>query len=274
MSKTTKKYLVIFLISLLVFLLLLVGYLSTHTESTDAFSAAEPVSESTAVSDSSASGIDEVYDQEIKAFEALQLSDIEQSPATNSFVDDELEKQYASINQNPNYPTLESRIQDLNFYGAFGANQPSPEEVLALMQQESAWEQKNQPSEALKQTLNEESLNDGRQFVQIEPRRIQLLLPGDSLNVPIPQVDQPLAMTVDRIESSNPEAIAWIGTLKNQTQTSDVHITTSDDLLLATMLTQSGHYTLETTGNEGWVVLTSTLFKINPEVSDVVMPPQ
>ncbi len=274
MPKFNKNYLMIILVFLLVLLLIFFGYRAIDTESPDEFSASEPVSESSAVLDSSVSGIDAVYDEEIKAFKELQLSDLEQQPATNSFVDDELEKQYADINQNSNYPTLESRLQDLSFYGAFGDSPPTPQEILNLLQRESAWEQKNQPSEVLRQRLNKEELADGRQFVQIEPKRIQLLLPGDRLNVPVPQVGKPLIMTVDRIESSNPDAISWIGKINNQTESSDVHITRSDDLLLATMLTSDGHYTLETIKNEGWVVQTSTLFKINPNVSDVLIQPK
>ncbi|MES2825431.1 MAG: hypothetical protein V4732_17660 [Pseudomonadota bacterium] len=178
-----------------------------------------------------------------------------------------LESRYQQLSDNENYPTLESRVAAMN-----DRNKKTyePEAVLDAMATPSIWAQTTLPPKNMH--LNENELNDGREFVAINRLKIESLMPGDSLPLPVAQMHAEFDINIVSVDENPNGSFTWHGEIKRDNEIYFVDITQSEKLTLAGLSTPNGNFALQANGDEGWLAATDTLFKRNENISDALIP--
>lgn len=181
----------------------------------------------------------------------------------------ELQEKYDQVSDNPDYPQLQTRLD------AMQRRHPNrsfePEQVVETMAQSEAWTRVDTPPESLPLTPAEKF--DGREFIRFNPRRIETLMPGDTLEIPVWQLGTRFKMRVDHTETHANGSVTWHGHLENFNEPHRVIITVGDGLSLGGIETPNGHYVLQANGESGWIASSETLFKRNEHETDVIIPP-
>ena len=143
--------------------------------------------------------------------------------------------------------------------------------VAAAVARETLWATATSPSKNL--PLKPEEFTDGRQFINFDEIKIETLIPGDSLKISIDELKQSYQVIIDRVEQHDYEHISWHGHLDaGDGQSYSVNFTRGENLTVAGLDTPEGSYVLQAHGNNGWIASSGLLFKVDPEVSDVVYP--
>lgn len=168
---------------------------------------------------------------------------------------------------NDQFPTLSSRLAEIN------TRRPgfsySPEDVLSAMEKSEAWTGKDDPG-FLSQKLSDEALNDGRQFLDFDPLKIETLMQGDHMSVSIDSIAQVFDMRVDDVKVFNDGNLMWKGTIMGD-EGGSVSITQStNNITVASVVLSQKDYTLESHGGDAWIVDSAVLFKVNPHETDEV----
>lgn len=181
----------------------------------------------------------------------------------------ELQEEYDRISDNPDYPRLQTRLE------AMQKRHPDrsfePEQVVETMAQSEAWVRIESPPEEL--PLTPEEKFDGREYIRFNPLRVETLMPGDTLEIPVWQLGARYKMRVDHTETHANGSVTWHGHLENFSEPHRVTITVGDGLSLGGIETPSGHYVLQAHGKSGWIASSETLFKRNEHETDMVIPP-
>lgn len=181
----------------------------------------------------------------------------------------ELQEEYAAISENPDYPQLQTRLE------AMRQRQPNrsfePERVVETMAQSEAWVRIESPPEEL--PLTPEEKFDGREYIRFNPLRVETLMPGDTLEIPVWQLGARYKMRVDSTETHSNGSVTWHGHLENFNEPHRVTITVGNGLSLGGIETPSGHYVLQAHGEAGWIASSETLFKRNENETDMIIPP-
>lgn len=135
-----------------------------------------------------------------------------------------------------------------------------PQEVADALQSDVAWQP--DPTIADRMGLDDEERRDGREFVRVNPLRIEALMPGDELSLPIKAAnpDNPLRLLVEKVEEGD-GMVTWHGRLKDFAEENQVVLTRGESLIAGGVTTPTGHYVLHIVGDIGWVVNGFTLFK-------------
>ncbi|MES2675579.1 MAG: hypothetical protein V4660_15160 [Pseudomonadota bacterium] len=145
--------------------------------------------------------------------------------------------------------------------------------VEAAIKRENLWATATQPAKTL--TLKPEELKDGRQFIHFDSLKIETLMPGDNLKIAIAEFKQDYEVVIDRIEQHDYENISWHGHIDaGDGQNYSVSFTRGEKLTVAGIDTPEGNYVLQAHGNDGWIASSGLLFKVDPDVSDVIYPPE
>lgn len=188
--------------------------------------------------------------------------------STTSKVNAQHESRYKTLSDNPNYPTLESRLQAMN---ERGNKVYEPESVLDALAEPSAWKQTKTPPKTI--PLKDVELNDGREFIAVNPLKIETLLPGDSLSLPITQKHTSFDISIVSVDKNPNGSFTWHGEIKRNNESYFVEITQSENITLAGISTPDGNFALQANTGEGWLATTDTLFKRDEHVSDALIPP-
>ncbi len=143
--------------------------------------------------------------------------------------------------------------------------------IEATIKRENLWTNAKQPAKEL--PLQQEEFTDGRQFINFDSLKIETLMPGDNLKIAIDEFKQNYEVVIDRIEQHDYENISWHGHIDaGDGQTYSVSFTRGATLTVAGIDTPEGNYVLQAHGNNGWIASSGLLFKVDPEVNDVVYP--
>lgn len=178
------------------------------------------------------------------------------------------QKEYRDLNLNPEYPNIDMRLAELNARRQdMGID---AEMLLELMAQDSAWQPAAEPAPEL--NLDPEEIYDGREFITFNANKIETLMPGDSLQINIAQLNADYKMIVESVEVHDDGNVTWRGHLSDFESDNYVSITQNNNMTVAGITTPQGNYTLESREGSGWIVNTDTLFKINPDEEDVIIP--
>jgi hypothetical protein len=181
----------------------------------------------------------------------------------------ELQEEYDRISDNPDYPQLETRLNEMQHRHRQRAF--DPEQVVKTMAQPEAWSRIDNPPESLPLTPVEKT--DGREFIRFSPLRIETLMPGDTLEIPIWQLGVRYKMRVDATEGHANGSVTWHGHLEDFAEPHRVTITVGNGLSLGGIETPRGHYVLQANGEAGWIASSETLFKRDETGTDMVIPP-
>jgi len=177
-------------------------------------------------------------------------------------------KRYSQVVSNSRYPTLDARITALETL--YPQQSFKPNELVDLLAEPNAW----QPTSANQELpLTPEQRNDGRKFIELKPERLLVMLPGDSLELPIEQLGANLQMKVDSREALPNGGFILHGRLTNTDEVMRVTLTQTPGLSLAGIDTPKGHYVLQANDGQGWIASSDTLFKQDSRKHDMVVPP-
>ncbi|MBK8971415.1 MAG: hypothetical protein IPM37_08660 [Hahellaceae bacterium] len=177
-----------------------------------------------------------------------------------------LERRYSELNQNADYPTLEQRVDEMQ--GRRDGQAFSPQSVVKLMEQGAVWLERDEPGPSLK--LSDDERHDGRSFVQFEPTRIESLMAGDLLELPLPMEKATYTLLVESVEVGDHGDVTWNGRIAEFTNDNQVTITQGKQLTVAGITTPMGQYVLEARNGSGWIAAGGDLFKQDFEVTDEV----
>jgi hypothetical protein len=181
----------------------------------------------------------------------------------------ELQEEYDRISDNPDYPQLETRLDAMQ--KRHSNRSFEPEQVVTAMGQSEAWMRIDNPPENLPLTPVEKF--DGREFIRFSPLRVETLMPGDTLEIPIWQLGVRYKMRVDQTETHANGSVTWHGHLEDFSEPHRVTITVGNGLSLGGIETPRGHYVLQANGEAGWIASSETLFKRDETGTDMVIPP-
>lgn len=169
---------------------------------------------------------------------------------------------------NPEYPTFGHRVSEIS-----NRRQGQPVDIAALYaasQLPAAW----QSSDALPDSfpLSEEDRMDGREFITINPLKIESLVEGDTLDIEIGQNNGRYTARIDRVMVQSDNNVSWFGHLENvpglEGQT-HVYLTRGDHLIIGGITTPDGHFEIEARGDQGWIASGATLFKHGDQLVNV-----
>src|SRR5690606_37874664 len=107
---------------------------------------------------------------------------------------------------------------------------------------------------------------DGREFVKVDQMKIETLVPGDTLELPVSFESGSMEMIVDNVEVSETGEVTWFGRIKDYEQENQVSITQGETVTIGGITTPNGEYMIESRADAGWIIPTGTLF--NPVDED------
>jgi hypothetical protein len=170
---------------------------------------------------------------------------------SSAAISTDIDARYAALNQNPDFPTIVDRLNAMS--SRKNGKQYSTTEVMAALEQDHAWEDVYAASETL--PLSETQKSDGRKFIKLNPLKIETLMRGDTLALPVTQLNQQFDMIVDRVEQNEEGTLMLYGHLSGQTDHAIV-IGQSDKYTHAEISTPTGPYELKVYGEAGWIAPT------------------
>lgn len=130
----------------------------------------------------------------------------------------------------------------------------------AKVAQPAAWSKADSTPTHL--PLKPEEFTDGRHFVAIDDLKIETLVPGDVVEITIPDTNNTHELTIDNVEKHDYASITWHGHIAGSDgQTYSGSITRGDVLTVAGFDTPDGHYVLQGHGKDGWIASSALLFK-------------
>jgi len=182
---------------------------------------------------------------------------------------DDARKRYSQVISNSRYPTLDARITALE--ALYPQQSFKPNELVDLLSEPNAWQPATTSTQEL--PLTPAQRNDGRKFIELKPERLLVMLPGDSLELPIEQLGANFQMKVDSREALPNGGFVLHGRLTNTDEVMRVTLTQTPGLSLAGIDTPKGHYVLQANDGRGWIASSDILFKQDGRKHDMVVPP-
>lgn len=146
----------------------------------------------------------------------------------------------------------------------------------AKMAQPYAW--KNSDTVPKNLPLKPEELTDGRRFIAVDSLKIETLMPGDTLDLNVPETNNTHEAVIDSVEKFDYDTISWYGHINGSDgQTYSVSFTHGNNLTMGGFDSPDGHYVIQGHGADGWIASSGLLFKehvdpIRPEDAD--KPPE
>ena len=146
---------------------------------------------------------------------------------------------------------MQARRPDMKF---------DPAEVAAAIERDVAWETLKDAPEGL--PLTPEELMDGREFISLDGLKMETLMPGDRVRIPIKELAGEYEITVDTVEKHDYYSISWNGHIEGgDCQSYPATFTRSANLTIGGMETPEGQYQLQVNGDKGWIASAGLLFK-------------
>lgn len=171
---------------------------------------------------------------------------------------------------NSDYATFGDRVSEIR--SRRNGQDTDVAALYAASQKAAAWQSVDSVSDQV--PLTDEERFDGREFIQIDPLKIESLVPGDTLEIAIAQNNARYQARIDRVEVQLENNVTWFGHLENvpgAENDTNVVFTRGSSLLTAGITTPNGHFELEARNGEGWIASSATLFK---EVDTVMEVPK
>lgn len=149
----------------------------------------------------------------------------------------------------------------------------NPAEVAAALQQPAAWTHAEKVPRGL--PLKAEEFNDGREFIQFNPIKLEVLSVGETLDVPIKDTSKTYTITIDSVDADNYDSLTWSGHfVGDDGQTYQASFSRGPKLMVGGIDTPDGHYVIQAHGSDGWVASSALLFKVDPNHTDALIPPK
>lgn len=199
-----------------------------------------------------------------------QSNQTNHSPEKNT--DFLLEEQYQKINQNPAYPTLDSRMAAL-FERRPNTN-ISKEMLMKNLAEAAAWKSSNRIIEDTSYGTGSNQSASKKYEIEFNREKIETLMHGDTLEIPISETASSYVMRVDNIQDNGDGNITWSGVLINENG-GDYPVTFTQNrtnLTVGGVSTPSGHFGLEAREGEGWLMASRVMTRAHDEKPDFIIP--
>jgi hypothetical protein len=170
---------------------------------------------------------------------------------------------------NPDYATFGDRVQEVS--ARRNGQAMDPRLLWLASQEKEGWSALDDMPVAAE--LSETERYDGREFIRVNPLKIESLVAGDKMALPISQINQTYTMKVDAVRSESGNSVTWTGHLEGLESDNHVVITRGDSLIVAGITTPEGLFELQARGDEGWIASSATLFKGGDEIIEGPLPP-
>ncbi|RYZ94370.1 MAG: hypothetical protein EOO68_20370 [Moraxellaceae bacterium] len=142
-----------------------------------------------------------------------------------------------------------------------------PAEVAAAIERDVAWQPLKETPKEL--PLEPEQFTDGREFISFDSLKIETLMPGDRVRIPIKGVGKEYEITVDSVEKHDYNSISWNGHIEGgDGRNYSVSFTRGATLTVGGMDTPDGQYQLQAHGDKGWIASAGLLFKNHSDPID------
>lgn len=169
---------------------------------------------------------------------------------------DELERRYAEVSKNEQYPTLALRMSALKNRKL--AKHLAPEKVLSLLVQESVWSSIDTPGEGL--SLDADFLDDGRVFLNVTTEKFAILLKGDTIGLIVPQLGQTFVTEINTLNERD-DSIAFDGKVIELDTGGDVTLNYTATTTSLNIRVEDGEFTMMSTGSDGWILDSALVFE-------------
>lgn len=179
---------------------------------------------------------------------------------------------------NPDYPTLAMRLEEMS--ARRNGRSFDPQAVMEALAAPGAWESAPAPGEKL--SLSEEEMQDGREFIRFDRLKLETLVKGDMLELPVNQAGAVFKARITRARGNADGSVTWRGTLMDDAGPvvgEDgtpylVTFTSGDKVVSGGVFTPQGHFVIQAVEEQGWLAPSSTLFKPNAKESCALVPGQ
>lgn len=195
------------------------------------------------------------------------------TPSTGSSKEKSPGERYLAVNRNAAYATLEDRMAELGRLRP--RSQPSAEEVARLMEEPAAWAKGTfSPSDVDTPDERQRPTSD-KQYIAFNARKIETLLPGDKLEIPIEAARATYVMTVESVQNHGNGDITWSGSLDDDSGTYPVTFTQNEAALtVGGVSTPAGHFLLEVRNGKGWILTSRVMGDGGSGEPDFATPPR
>ena len=178
------------------------------------------------------------------------------------------EERYQTVSDNPRLASFKERLAELD--QLYPYREFAPAEVLDLLAQRNAWQSSSDTSEG--PPITDKQRADGRAFIEVNPERFMVLLPGDNIELPLEKLGMNLQVQIDSREPLPNGGFTLHGRVLGSDELMRVTITQGPGLSLAGIDTPQGHVVMQANDSHGWIASSETLFKQNPHKTDVLLP--
>lgn len=145
------------------------------------------------------------------------------------------------------------------------------EQILAVMEKPFIWKQLDKVPENL--PLSEEKIRDGREFISLDSLKLETLVIGDTVELPLAQTGRTYFMKVEGVQDMGDGNTTWSGQLSDS-GAGYHHVSFTrgaSGVTVGGINSPDGHFTVEGRGDTGWVVL-SRVDAVNREEGDAIIP--
>lgn len=200
----------------------------------------------------------------------------ETASVDSAVTDADLLQEQQLIELNPDYPTMAMRLHEMTARRDGQAFDPA--KVRDALAASAAWEPSDDAGAGL--GLTEEERNDGREFIEFKRMKLETLVAGDTLELPLNQSGQTYQAEITQALANSDGSVTWHGKLVDElgavTDESgsayNVTFTSGQRMASGGMFTPEGHFVIEAVGEQGWIANASTLFKFDENEPDYVIP--
>lgn len=203
-----------------------------------------------------------------------QAQELSRDTKTVSQPDEHSDTRLAQLN--PDYPSIDMRLHEMHSRRdgtSYDAN-----EIKQAVLEPTAWQSSNAPGEGLDLTAEEQQ--DGREFITFNRLKLETLVTGDTLEIPIAQTGQTYQAKITASTSNDDGSVTWhgqlhdaLGPISNDSGHSyDVTFTSGNTMVSGGIFTPEGHFVLESADEQGWISNASTLFKFDENEPDFIIP--
>jgi len=158
---------------------------------------------------------------------------------------------------NPNYGKFSDRVNMVS--ARRNGRAVDPVALWEASQEETLWKPLDEAPDSLNLSLDQKL--DGREFIKVSALKLESLVPGDTLDVTVAQLNKTFTATIEKVRSEDDgQNVTWSGHIEGMEAPNFLTLTRGDNLIIGGISTPTGLYNLQANGEVGWIVDSSTLF--------------
>lgn len=147
----------------------------------------------------------------------------------------------------------------------------SEQEILNAVNNPKVWSSTNDVASS-ELPLDDKEKSDGRSFFEANPARIALSIPGDTLEVYLPNSDIPMELSVEQVSAPGNGVVSLSGQIVNSADNLNgtFNVSQGNNIIAGHINTDTNTYSFEVYDTHGWIHESGALFteELSPLVDD------